>query len=96
LGQTTLRQPTDDAGQIYDAALKLFEKLWRPGQAVRLLGVGVTNLAERPYQPQLWDMETEEFRRAEAAYGKERKLRAVLEALEARYGEEVLRRGVRG
>ncbi len=94
--QTTLRQPTDDAGQIYTAVLKLFEPLWRPGQAVRLLGVGVTNLDERPYQPRLWDMETEAFRRAEAAYEKERRLRAVVEALEARYGEEVLRRGVEG
>ena len=91
--QTTLRQPIDDAGQIYDAVLKLFEKLWRPGQAVRLLGVGVTNLDERPYQPQLWDMETEEFQRAEAAYEKERKLREVMEALNERYGETVMRRG---
>jgi len=91
--QLTLRRPTDDAEQIYRAALSLFEKLWVTGEAVRLLGVGVSGLDERPYQPQLWDMETDEFLHAEALYEKEEKLRRVMNDLSDRFGEDVIRRG---
>src|SRR5690606_13598039 len=42
--QVTLDQPTDQDDSIYDAALQLFQKHWRSGQAVRLIGVGVSGL----------------------------------------------------
>ncbi len=42
--QATLPQPTDRDEEIYAVALQLLAKLWKPGQAVRLLGVGGTRL----------------------------------------------------
>jgi nucleotidyltransferase/DNA polymerase involved in DNA repair len=33
--QLTLRQPTDEAETIMDAALRLFAQIWSRGQAVR-------------------------------------------------------------
>ena len=69
--QLTLSRPTDDPAVIDNAALRLFEKLWVHGKPVRLLGVGVSGLDERPYPPTLWEMETEEFRQAEAQLQKQ-------------------------
>jgi DNA polymerase-4 len=42
--QLTLPASTDNDNEIYAVALQLFEKLWKPGQAVRLLGVGAARL----------------------------------------------------
>ena len=42
--QLTLASPTDSDDHIYQTALELFGKLWKPGQAVRLLGVGASKL----------------------------------------------------
>ncbi len=60
--QFTLSTPTDSDDEIFRVALQLFEKLWKPRQAVRLLGVGASKLtpldAPMPAQPQqltLWD-----------------------------------------
>lgn len=57
--QMTLSQPTDDAGIIYAAASRLFKRQWK-GQAVRLLGVGVSNLRSTPGQFRLWENTSEE------------------------------------
>jgi DNA polymerase-4 len=43
--QITLPRPAASDDEIYAAVLQLFEKLWKPGQAVRLLGVGATRLS---------------------------------------------------
>lgn len=53
--QITLPQPTDQDGEIFTAALQLFEKVWKPRQAVRLLGVGVSGLGPPMRQLSLWD-----------------------------------------
>lgn len=42
--QLTLAAPTDLDEVIYDTALQLFHALWKPRQAVRLLGVGASKL----------------------------------------------------
>ena len=42
----TLAVPTDDAVEIYRAALVLLERAWEPGRPVQLLGVGAHQLAE--------------------------------------------------
>jgi DNA polymerase-4 len=42
--QLTLPNPTDDDEVIFSTALKLFHTLWKPKQAVRLLGVGASKL----------------------------------------------------
>jgi DNA polymerase-4 len=44
--QMTQAVPTDDAIEIYRAALILLERAWEPGRPVRLLGVGAHQLSE--------------------------------------------------
>ena len=94
--QMTLSKPTNDADEIYRAALMLFERLWVAGEPVRLLGVGVSGLGEQPYQPQLWDLATDEYRSAEQRIEKQKRLLDVVESLSERYGEGTLRRGDSG
>ncbi|RUA16405.1 MAG: hypothetical protein DSY55_04245 [Clostridia bacterium] len=81
--QMTLPQPTDDERHIAQAALALFDKLWQPGQPVRLVGVGVTNLQKGLVQLELWDEEAQRFR----------KLQDTVDALQDRFGQEVIHRG---
>jgi DNA polymerase-4 len=80
--QLTLAQPTDDAQQIYAAALQLFQRLWIPGRPVRLLGVGVSGLGDLPRQMSLWDRPNE----------KQERLQAAVDRLRARFGEQAIRR----
>ena len=53
--QMALAVPTDEAIDIYRAALVLFERAWDPGRPVRLLGVGAQHLAEPTGQLSLFD-----------------------------------------
>lgn len=80
--QTRLSQPTDQDGEIYQTALKLFEKTWREGRPVRLLGVGVADLAPPVRQLALFDHAREQ---------EERLLKAI-DAIRARYGRDAVRR----
>jgi DNA polymerase-4 len=82
--QTTLVQPTDDPAQIYAAAERLFSTVWS-GQAVRLIGVGVSGLVAAVRQLSLWDKPDE----------KSEQLAATLRHLRARFGEKVIQRGAR-
>jgi nucleotidyltransferase/DNA polymerase involved in DNA repair len=43
--QARLSVPTDDEQVIYQTALSLFHRVWRQGQAIRLLGVGGRHLS---------------------------------------------------
>ena len=54
--QMTQAVPTDDAIEIYRAALILLERAWEPGRPVRLLGVGAHQLSEPTGQLPLFDM----------------------------------------
>lgn len=72
--------PTDDVERIYAAALTLFERLWQPGEPVRLLGVGVSGLGSGPRQMGLFDAPDE---RAERVH-------ATVDALRKRFGETAL------
>jgi DNA polymerase-4 len=81
--QASLKQPTDSDGEIIAAAQQLFAQLWREGQAVRLIGVGVSGLAPTSHQLSLWDTNTE----------RERRLLLTLDALRARFGDRIVRRG---
>lgn len=82
--QTTLPQPTDDERLITRAALTLFERLWRPGQPVRLVGVGVTNLQKGLVQLSLWEESADRFRNLQTA----------MDALREKYGPDVIHRGM--
>jgi DNA polymerase-4 len=68
---------------IYKLALELFHKLWSEGMAVRLLGVGVSGLSQKAFQPELWDQQGD----------KERRLLEALDGLRERYGEGAIQRG---
>jgi DNA polymerase IV len=85
--QLTLPQPTDEAEEIATAALRLFGQVWPQGQAVRLIGVGVSGLGTPPRQLSLWDVPAPE----EAA--QQQCVQAALAAIEARFGAGVVRRG---
>jgi DNA polymerase-4 len=53
--QMTLPLPSDDAIEIYRAALTLLERAWEPGRPVRLLGVGAHQLSQPSGQLSLFD-----------------------------------------
>jgi DNA polymerase-4 len=80
--QTRLSQPTDQDGEIYQTALKLFEKTWKEGSPVRLLGVGVADLAPPIRQLALFNH----------AWEQEERLLKAIDTIRARYGRDALRR----
>jgi DNA polymerase-4 len=89
--QTTLGQPTDQDESIGAAAAQLFERAWRPGEWVRLLGVSASALGpaesrrrEGPRQLGLWDATDGE---------QQRRLQAAVRALRDRFGDGVVRWG---
>ncbi len=84
--QLTLLQPSDDEDVIAEAALRLFHQIWPAGQAVRLIGVGISGLGTPPRQLSLWDVPTpEELARQE-------RVQAALAAVQARFGSGAVRR----
>jgi len=84
--QTTLSQLTDDTEMIGGMAQQLFEKVWKPGKAVRLLGVGISGLAPSVHQLSIWDVENPQDER----------LNDVIHELEGRFGEGIISRGLSG
>jgi DNA polymerase-4 len=81
--QTTLPQPTDDGDQIAATALALLKKIRKSGQAVRLIGVGVSGLDAPARQLSLWETGSE----------KSRRLQEVVDELQQKYGRNVIKRG---
>jgi nucleotidyltransferase/DNA polymerase involved in DNA repair len=53
--QETFPNPTNDDLEIYAAVKDLFNKTWKKGKPVRLLGVGVTQFSGSVKQLGLWD-----------------------------------------
>jgi DNA polymerase-4 len=82
--QITLSQPTQEAEQIYQAAVILFDQVWSAGRAVRLLGVGVSNLTPSVRQLSLFEQPSATHTE------KQRKLQAAMQTLRERYGENIL------
>ena len=80
--QMRLSQPTDQDREIYEAALKLFKDNWRPGKAVRLLGVGVADLGPPVRQLELFDRGWEQDHR----------LLQAVDDIREKYGHRALRR----
>lgn len=83
--QAGLAQPTDQDGEIYRSALKLFEAAWAAGRAVRLLGVGVSQLGPKLRQLSLFDRQ----------WQADERLLAAIDSIRQRYGAGVVRRGGR-
>lgn len=81
--QVTLPSPIDQDDEIVETALGLLRKIRKPGQAVRLIGVGISGLGAPIRQLGLWEAGTE----------KERKLQEVLDELHEKYGKDAIKRG---
>jgi DNA polymerase-4 len=81
--QTTLPHSTDQTDEIDRVALDLMKTVRRPGQAVRLIGVGVSGLTLPIRQLALWDTRPE----------KSRRLQEAIDELREKYGEKVIYKG---
>jgi DNA polymerase-4 len=81
--QTTLSDPTDEAGVIARTAVELMRAVRMPNRPVRLIGVGVTGLGTPVRQLGLWDLNLE----------KERRLQEIVDELQEKYGKNVIKRG---
>ena len=81
--QTTLPSPINLDNEIVEAALKLLKSVRTSGQAVRLIGVGVSGLGPPIRQLGLWDTESE----------KSRRLQDAVDILREKYGDKVIHRG---
>jgi len=81
--QVTLPGTTDNDAEIAETALGLLRKNRKSGQAVRLIGVGVSGLGKPMRQLELWNTDAE----------KESKLQKVLDELKEKYGDSAIKRG---
>ncbi|MCG2783913.1 MAG: DNA polymerase IV [Anaerolineae bacterium] len=81
--QSTLPAPSDQAEEIHAAALALLRQVRPAGQPVRLIGVGVSGLGQAVHQMQLWGQDNE----------KQRKLQSALDALQEKYGKDIIDKG---
>ena len=83
--QITLNQATDQEEEIAAPAAALLRSVRRSGQPVRLIGVGVSGLGPPVRQLSLWDDGGE----------RSRKLREALDALQEKYGVDVIHKGTK-
>ena len=81
--QITLSHSTDQADEIGKVVMGLMKSVRKPGQAVRLIGIGVSGLALPIRQLTLWDKGTE----------KSQRLQKAIDELRAKYGEKVIYKG---
>lgn len=81
--QMTLPVPTDQAGDIFEAARTLLRKVRENRSPVRLLGVGIAHLGPPARQMELWGQNAE----------KARKVQAALDELQEKFGKDVIDRG---
>ncbi len=81
--QTTLPDATQLDEVIYSTAVGLFEKEWKPGKPVRLIGVGVSGLGEPAKQLGLFDS---------AADLRSRRLAETMDKIRAKYGWNAVKR----
>jgi len=84
--QTTLPEPTDQVESISSTALALFEAEWKPGQAVRLIGVGISGFEKTSIQLGLWG-------HSSSQKVSTKPLDEAVENLRKRFGENVVIKG---
>ena len=80
--QVKTAQPVDQDGEIYQAALSLFDATWPKGKPVRLIGVGVSGLGAQHRQLELFDR----------AWEQDGRLMQAVDAIRARFGQQALQR----
>lgn len=83
--QQALPHATDDDAEIERVAQELFRGAWTAGQAVRLIGVGVSGFDDAEQQLSLWQ--------EDETADEKRKLQAALDDLKSRFGESIVKRG---
>ncbi len=81
--QVTLEEPTNIDQDIYSAAKRLFGRLWRSGQAVRLLGVGASRFDSPAQQLTLWQDNAK----------RQKGLQNAVDSLRDRFGDRTVRWG---
>ena len=81
--QETLPVPTNDDREIYASTRNLFNKTWKKGRPVRLLGVGVTQFSNLEKQLGLWDTQNK----------KDVNLLTAVDVLRDRFGKNTIMRG---
>ncbi len=81
--QVTLEGSTDQDDEIGKVALGLLRAVRKPGQAVRLIGVGVSGLGPPVRQLAFWDAGSEKARRLQEA----------VDQLREKYGDNVIHQG---
>ena len=81
--QETLLVPTNDDLEIYASVKNLFNKTWKKGRPVRLLGVGVTQFSKPVKQLSLWD----------SPNTKDVNLLTAVDVLRDRFGKNTIMRG---
>lgn len=89
--QITLKEATDQDQQILQAAQSLFDKAWRSGQAVRLLGVGASGLVLPVRQLSFWD--SGQTAHVNMPSEKEKRLQTAIDEIRVRFGDKILQRG---
>ena len=91
--QITFETSIQQDQQIYLAVVNLFDKIWKTGQPVRLLGVGVSGLDHPIRQLSLWEAETPNNSTTMSV--KEKQLQQAIDNIRQRFGESILKRGGR-
>ncbi len=81
--QATLPDPTNNDREIYAAVKELFNRTWKRGKPVRLLGVGVTQFESLVKQLSLWDVPNK----------KDANLFTAVDDVRHRYGKDSIMRG---
>ena len=79
----TLPRPVDVDEVFFREVRALFQKHWRKSSPLRLVGVGLSNLAPRAGQDDLFDQELPLVR----------ELDLKLDAIRRKYGKNAIRRG---
>ena len=80
--QVRLDQPTDQDGEIFQAAWNLFGKEWSPGRPVRLIGVGLADLTPPARQLSLFDR----------SWQQDQGLLRAVDEIRRRFGPQAVRR----
>lgn len=87
--QQTLERRVDDEHDILPVAWELLGQLWRPGEHVRLLGVGVSNWQESLQQASLFD----DVEQLDHERERREKIAGTKDALRGKFGDGVLMSG---
>ena len=83
--QITIKAPSNQSTDIFQAACQLFEREWDGSRRIRLIGVGVNNFEPAKSQLELWNVNSEK--------PEPQALKTALDELRERFGDQAIRRG---